>query len=156
MKIKTTLIALLCILWLATPAFAQEQEPPKAEQERFRLEKMAYLIREVALTTEESGAFFPIYNEMQEKIYNLHRTCRQKTRGLKGKESVKEQEYLDAVDELINLECRQAELEAKYYKQFRKILPAEKLYRLKVAEKMYPIHLFKRRNGNNPPPPLPR
>lgn len=153
---KITLIALLiCSCFYSVSANAQNKDLRKVDKERFKHEKMAYLIKEVGLTTEESGLFFPIYNEMQDDIFNLQRSSREKTKDFRKEDAkITDKEYLDAVDELIMIECQQAELESKYYKQFGKILSPKKLYLLKVAERMYPLHLFKRQNNSIPHPPI--
>ncbi|MGL4993233.1 MAG: hypothetical protein ACRC6R_03730 [Bacteroidales bacterium] len=155
MKKITFIVFVVYSCLFSSSAFAQDKDLRNADKERFKHEKMAYLIKEVGLTTEESGLFFPIYNEMQDKIFNLQRDVRERTKDFrKNQDKITDKEYLDAVDKLIMIECNQAELESKYYKQFGKILSPKKLYKLKIAERMYPLHLFRRHNSPIPHPPI--
>jgi len=155
MKKLSLFILIICSVASTNSLFSQEKDVRRADKERFKHEKMAFLIKEVGLTSEECGLFFPIYNEMQDEVFNLQKSSREKTKDFR-KEDIKitDKEYLDAVEELIMIECQQAELESKYYKDFSKILTPKKLYLLKVAERMYPLHLFRRQNNSIPHPPI--
>ncbi|MGL5317885.1 MAG: hypothetical protein ACRC9Q_04230 [Bacteroidales bacterium] len=133
---------------------AQNEGPSPSDRERFKAEKMAFIVKEVGLTPEEAGKLFPIYEQMQEKMFMLHRDLRIKSRQLREKPKVSDKEYSEMTYQMIHMDGKKATIEEAYYKEFEKILSPEKLYKLKNAENKFAVHLFhgrgKARNANAP------
>lgn len=132
--------------------FAQKTTPSSKDIEQFKAEKLAFIVKEVGLTPEEAGKLFPIYDQMQEKLYMLHRNLRMKSRELKNKKQATDKEYKAMVYQMIRQDSQKAAIEESYYKEFEKILSSEKLYKLKNAENKFAVHLFhnkaRARNSN--------
>lgn len=152
---KWIMTALVMIASLSQSAvFAQKSGPTQQDIERFKAEKMAFIVKEVGLSPEEAGKFFPLYDQMQEKTYALHRDLRMKSRELRKNEKATDKEYLNMVYQMIRQDCQKAAIEESYYKEFEKILSPEKLYKLRCAENKFAVHLFhgkeKPRNSNAP------
>lgn len=148
----------ICLIFisfaLSFPLSAQQRKggPSKAEVDRFKAEKNAFLVQEVGITSEEAGLFFPLYEEMQNKIFELQKNTRIKSRALRNNPNVTAEQYKAAVFEMIRQDCEKAKIEEEYYKKFEKILSPEKLYKLKMAENKFAVHLFHRRGNNNKSP----
>lgn len=147
--ITMTLIMIASLF--SSNVFAQKGGPSPKDIERFKAEKMAFLVKEVGLTSEEAGKFFPLYEKMQEQVFSLHRNIRMKSRELRKNENAQDKEYIGMVYEMIRQDCQKAAIEEKYYKEFEKILSPQKLYKLKNAENKFAVHLFHRREGNKNP-----
>lgn len=146
-----TMTLIMVSALFSSNVFAQKSGPSPKDIERFKAEKMAFLVKEVGLTSEEAGKFFPLYDQMQEQVFTMHRNIRMKSRTLKRKESAPDKEYIDMVYEMIRQDCQKATIEEKYYKEFEKILSPQKLYKLKNAENKFAVHLFHRREGAKNP-----
>lgn len=146
------MIAIMIVSLFQSGIFAQKTGPTPKDIERFKAEKMAFIVKEVGLTPEEAGKLFPVYDQMQEKIYTLHRDLKMKSRELRKKENATDKEYTDIVYQMIRQDCQKAAIEEAYYKEFEKILSPEKLYKLKNAENKFAVHLFhgkeRARNSN--------
>jgi Spy/CpxP family protein refolding chaperone len=100
----------------------------------------------MGLTQTESQAFWPLCNELQEKKFELNRSMRGELRAiykdLKAGKTVSEADY----DKVINLnfetKIKEAELEKTYYEKFRKILPADKVFKYQRAEQKFARKMF--------------
>lgn len=143
MRSKFTLLLLLFAFTLAPLASAhprcctppQQQESMKKRMEEFFEQKKSYLTQEAELTQEEADAFFPLYNELQQKKFDLNRDLREKLRKMeKRDDTIADDEYLDAVNAVNDLNLKEAQLDQEYYAKFARILPAKKLYKLQQAD----------------------
>ena len=104
-------------------------------REVIKLEKKAAITEAMNLTKEESKLFWPLYNEYQGELYKIQ-----------NKRIDIIQDFADNFETLTNEKADQLwintmayeqavlKLEKKYYKQFKKILPAGKAARYFQAE----------------------
>ena len=66
MNFKTTLIALLC------PLFIFSQNLSEKKRDKIEAQKVAFITTELDLTSVESQSFWPIYNEFSEDMLEIH------------------------------------------------------------------------------------
>ena len=89
-----------------------------------------YITKELALTSSEVDAFFPVY---------IHKK-RETRRSLRS-----EKTSLDnSVDKIIDIEQDLIDLQREYLEKFRKILPAKKIVQLLEAEKKFKTMMVQR------------
>ena len=69
MKTNTLIILLAFICFISS---LKAQDPPTKE-ERIKAVKVAYIIEEIGLSSEQSQNFWPLYNELQAKIKDLNK-----------------------------------------------------------------------------------
>lgn len=109
-------------------------------------EKIAFLTNEMGITPEESQAFWPIYNQLNQekdsamrKVFESYRTLSDAVEaGKSGKEIEKLLEaYLDAQENSRDLENDMAE-------KLMKVLPVEKVAKLYLAEERFRRHQIHR------------
>ena len=134
MKIKLALISFLLTFGLIG-GYAQEKK--KFDVEEFKQKKREFIIKEVGLTNEEATRFFPLSEELMDKKYQLNRAIRIESRALKAKGNATQAEYEVLVDKIMDMHIKEAELEKEYYKKFKQVLSAEKLYKFHRAEKRF-------------------
>ena len=112
--------------------------------ESFKAQKMAYLVKEVGLTPEESAQLFPLYNDMQEKRFKLKMEMREKVRSLNKKAIQTNDECLKLIDEVLDKQIEEVTIEKAYYQRFKKLLSPQKLFKLKQADFRFAKEMLKK------------
>ena len=156
-KILLTLIAALFI-----PAVLCAQKPSDRDRKAWMKEmqqyKVEFIAKKLSLTEEQKAKFLPLYNKMDEEVrtvadqtYRMARDVRKK-----GKDAT-ELEQEKAAEAVWELKGKEASIEMKYLKQFKKILSAKQLIALKRAENDFSKELMnhhrtsKKAQENNKP-----
>lgn len=119
---------------------------PKAQNrlEQFKAEKRAYLIKEIGLTPAEEKQFFPLYEELQSKKFQLNRKVRGEMKRIAHSTMpVSENEYAASAAAINDLPLQEALLEKEYFEKFKKILSPKKMFLYKRAETLFAKKLLK-------------
>ena len=150
MKRLQSLTLILCFPFLI---FAQSKEAQKQnKKEQMEVMRVAYITKELNLTAEEAQIFWPVYNKYNEVLDEL------KTEGRELKKSIKKDpESLNKMSEkeLDQIIYKQFELDEKkiiiqkeYHNEFKKVLPAYKVYLLYKSKNGFKKAMLKRVNGS--------
>ena len=113
---------------------------PKAQNrlEQFKAEKKAYLIKEIGLTPAEEKQFFPLYEELQSKKFQLNRKVRGEMKRIAHSTMpVSENEYAASAAAINDLPLQEA------FEKFKKILSPKKMFLYKRAETLFAKKLLK-------------
>lgn len=113
--------------WLAAAqdAGADNMREPRGG-EKIRAAHAAYVTQRIGLTSAEAEKFWPVYREYSEK----RRAIRGKM--WEARRSQKSQEEILQLD--LKLKQEELDLEKEYTGKFGKIIPADKLVKLRQAE----------------------
>lgn len=144
---KRLLSLAAALLVISASAFAQEAQAPKQHKGPNReAEKIGFLTQKLDLTPEEAQVFWPVYNQYAKEAKDCHKAIRDARKALRpGKD---QQELTDAqAKEAINAFIKAVDAEnallGKYNPKFLKVLPAQKVARLYVAEEQYRSKMLK-------------
>ena len=124
------------VLTLSIPAVLAQGRKDDGWKERVRAEKIAFLTKEMPLTSQEAQSFWPVYNECCDKkdqaVRNVMRTYRELEKAIETNNGVeaKLNAYVKALDDR---EGPETEACAKY----KKILPAEKVAKFYLADEKF-------------------
>lgn len=143
------LFFILLIFCLGTSIWAQPKNAPRLTPEEFKAKQEAFITEKAELSKEEAAKFFPLFFEMQaqKKVLNDHAWKLIK----KGKNAeTTESEYEQIIDEVLDSRLKADQLEKEYYRKFKKILSAKKIYKVQHAEMRFHRELLKDVNRNNP------
>ncbi len=141
---KTLIILTATIFAFAIDMKAQENELEGSKRDRLEALKVAYLTKELSLTPEEAQSFWPLYNEMTEKMGETKKQRRENRLSTKRDHNkMSDADLSKAVDRELELEQQELDLKKKYTEQFKKILPIRKVAKLHVAEKGFRKELLK-------------
>ncbi len=140
MRYKIFILAVFCSVSLGL--FSQQNksnsESRKAEFEKFKAKRVEYISSQMNLTEDESKAFWPLCDELQEKKFQLNKNLRQEIRTLnqKVKEGKKptEAEYDEVVSLAADVRIKEAELDQEYIDKFKKVISSEKIFKYQRAE----------------------
>lgn len=134
-------LAAAAVILMAIPSFAQEGRGKHNEgwKERMKSEKIAFLTNELSLTPEEAQVFWPVYNQGWEardkshfEVMNAYRVLDQAVAAGKSAD-----ELTNLLNAYLDAQGREASLEKNQLAAFLKVLPAEKVARLYLAEEKF-------------------
>mgnify|MGYP001304237836 CR=1 FL=1 len=149
---KKTLIFGLMLSAAAVVAQPNIGDRAELEKKKEKIEaiKVAYLTEALELTVAESQAFWPVYNERQNKEHELREMQRKGFKKLSGDEqSDKEVEKMlySFADTQIAIE----ELRKSYLDDFINVIGAKKTAKLMRAEKEFGRKMMERMKGRDRP-----
>ena len=126
----------MCAISLAAQQRMDEQR--RQEFEKLRAKRIAFFTKEIGLTAEEAREFWPIFNELEEKKFEINRDMRQEVRKIREAEragkSISAAEYDRINNILIDAKEKELELEKEYIKKMQKILSPEKIFKYQRAD----------------------
>lgn len=100
--------------------------------------KMEYIQKEAGLTKEEANRYFPLYNELSKKRFELHKQHRDKVEKMKqNNKNMSAEEYRQLLENDVDIKLKEAALDKQYSEKFEKALSPEKLYRAQQAERKF-------------------
>ena len=120
----------------------QQQVPNRSGQfspTEYWNQQKAFFTEKAGLTEDEAAAFFPLYNELQQKKRDLNREMRRMTR----QENQTEEQAQKSLDAIADINIRIAELEKEYTQKFKEVLPATKILKVQNAEEQFNSQMLK-------------
>ncbi len=119
-------IALQCV---AQEKNTDKEKIRKEKWEQFRKMKHDFFVQKLQLTDEQADKFFPLYDEMEQKRFELGRDIRRECRRINKEESaITEAEYQAVAEQLAALRVKEVTLEQEYYSKFCTILNPKQQY----------------------------
>ena len=107
----------------------------RATGERIQVERIAYFTEKIGLTSEEAQVFWPVYNELDKKRTALFEEKAALLQSfMSGSDNLSEKQLNEQLNKLASINKQEASLHGEYDAKFRKVLPAQKVMNLYVAE----------------------
>ena len=147
MNFKTTLIALLC------PLFMFSQNISDKKREKIESQKIAFITNQIDLTSEEAQVFWPVYNEFSKEMKSLHNEKKENSKEIrKNIENMSDSEIAKVLEKIFVIEQKELDVKKKYNLKFQKILSTQKVAKLYRAEREFKKELLNRiRKGGEKP-----
>lgn len=142
-KLYITLLFLMCSLTFYSQEF---------KKERIKALKIAYITKDLNLSSTEAEKFWPVYNTFDEKQFELRMVKMRKIRqDLKSKplESFSDAEANNLLNQIDNLEEETFQNKKKLIVDLRKIISPMKILKLKQAEDDFNKTLLKQYRKRN-------
>lgn len=145
--IKKLLFILIALLLL--PIAMSAQKPTDRERQVWMKEmqqyKNDYISRKLELTDEQKAKFIPIYNRMENEIRKISdQTMRMDREVRKKGDAATDLECEKAAEAQFELKAKEAQIELRYFKEFKTVLNSKQLLKLKRAEKDFSRELMKK------------
>jgi len=139
------LTALMFLLPTSGSLFAQSQE----QIDKFNVERKVYFTEQLELTEAESKAFWPLYEDFQNRKMKLVEDERNTYMyAQKNSDNLTETEIKTTLEKIYRLKEQQLQLEKDYYQvKFHKALPAKKVLKLGKVEWDFRRHLLHQLRG---------
>jgi len=150
---KSLLILVPAFMIISLMCNAQKDE--KADFEKFKSQKIAFLTEKMNLSPKEAQNFWPVYNQYEKDrmdIQHQRRELEQKTRD--ENMNFTDQEIIKITREISATFKKEAECASNYNEKFLKLIPPQKVLQLYRAENQFRAHMFdqyrKKRDEHNP------
>lgn len=138
------IIVLLIIGFVSFSSFAQKHRKMDDLGEKYQAQKVAYITNALELTSEESAAFWPIYNEHEKKKNELHNEMRDfRSSILQNQDDLSDDEANEALAKIQSYMNAMQDMEIEYQNKFLEVIPAKKVLFLMKAEKDFRRELLK-------------
>ena len=142
---KKLISVLSAIALMSVVAFAQTRNGFKgnkkgAEQwrERIRAEQVAFITSELDLTESEAQAFWPVYNDVQNKRRDAFKASGEAFKALA--EGVDGEDVDKLLKQYLDSKKEAEKIEADAIARFKKVLPEKKVAKLVLAEEKFRHH----------------
>ncbi len=147
------MLLLLVFLSVGFEAFSQDNDDDQDSSKREKVEqlKIAYITKELNLTSEEAQKFWPIYNEMDSKLKANRKEQRKVVKELREKRDVlKEDELKKKINTLLDCETKEVAIKREYIEKIAGVIGYKKSAKLINLEQDFKRELLKRLNeGKN-------
>lgn len=144
-KVFLLITVLVSLLSFSCVDVATAQE--RLSREQFKIKQQTYLMEKAGLTVEESAKFFPIYFELQDKKTEINNSYWKVFQNIKPGETT-EAQYKEILTTIYDTRIRIDKLEQSYSEKFLKIISAEKLCKVFMAETNFHRDLMRGFGGN--------
>lgn len=131
---------ILLLLLTLSVTIVSAQRPHKFDPKRFEVEMRQFISTEAGLTPKEAAAFFPVFDEMQQK----QRMLFDKMRRYQFVDTNDNKASLEAIKEMDNIDLQIKKLQREYHLKFCKVLPAGKVFEVIRADEKFHRIAFKR------------
>jgi flagellar biosynthesis GTPase FlhF len=137
---------IILIIFVSTVFQVSAQYGRKHDElnEKYHSQKVAYITNALEFTSEESAAFWPIYNEYEAEKRNLQEDMWEyRSSQIDNEESITEEEAKKALEKIQMHMDEMHQMEKEYQNKYLEVLPAKKVLLLMKAEKDFRRKLLK-------------
>lgn len=137
-------ILTLSILFLAASVFAQPDDEDQTRKEKLKAHKVAFISTELDLSPEEAEKFWPVYNEMDAKMEEIHREKRGYMKKMRNMGDLSEDEAYENMEKIFALETKGNDLRIEYLGKFADVIGKKKAVKVYIAEEKFKRELLKK------------
>lgn len=145
MKLKFTYISFL-IVWLMF-SIRLSAQPLGSKREKIESLRVTFITQKINLTTQEAQAFWPLYNEMNDKIEAVRKSFRSQYNKNTNYNFATDKEAEAYLNAELTLKQKEFEIYKEYDEKFRKVLPVKKVAALRRAEEDFKKEIIKSIKG---------
>jgi len=143
-------LAAVLISMASLSVFAQAHGPKDIDRDRFLSEIRNYkhevLVKSLELTKEQQREFFPIYDELDNRLQEINTETRELEKRVAVDQTATDTEIEAAASMVYSQKQREGNLEMEYYEKFKSILTPRQLMGLRGAEKIFTQKLVRHHN----------
>jgi len=135
MKKLMTIILILSTIGMVS---AQDKKTNReTKKEELEAQKVAFITTKLELTTDESKAFWPVYDEKEKEVKEVRKKIRESMKEGKDMDDQSDEEVKKMMEEIITLKKQELDIEEKYNKKFQEVIPVKKVAKLYMAERKF-------------------
>jgi len=133
------IISTLLLIFFINIAFSQGD----VKKDKIDAYRVTFITKKVNFTAQESQAFWPLYNEMNDKLDAGRKTFRLQYNAKTNYDFSTDKEAEAYLAAELNLKQKEFEIYKDYYEKFKKILPVKKVAAVRRAEEDFKKELIK-------------
>ncbi len=143
---KRSLTYLLLVLCCLTGLSALAQ--PVSKRDKIDALRVTFINEKVNFTAAESQAFWPLYNEYNDKIEQARKSFRQQCVKAIDFTTLSDKDAEAYLNGELSLRQKEYELYKEYFEKFKKVLPVKKVALLRRAEEEFRKELIRNIKAN--------
>jgi hypothetical protein len=120
----------------------------RMDQDKMKAYKIAYITDRLDLTATEAQKFWPIYNEISDKIDSFKKQTRKEVvkqlRAEGGPENISDEKAWSIIQRDFDTQKKILAFEEELVNKLKGFLPYRKILKLKIAEREFKKDLFKK------------
>ena len=140
---KKTILTITLLLITTASVVAQH-----IDRDRIKALKRAHITAALELTSSEAEKFWPIYNEYEQKVYQLKtvktRQLARRLRAVGGLNNLSETEAANILQEFLEIDFNIANEKKKLHKNLVGVISSKKMIKLLRAEQSFNKELLKK------------
>lgn len=133
------IISILLLILCINITFAQTD----AKKDKIDALRAAFISKKVNFTTQETQSFWPLYNEMNDKLDAARKTFRLQYNSKTNYDFATDKEAEAYLAAELNLKQKEFEIYRDYYEKFKKNLPVKKVADVRRAEDDFKKEIIK-------------
>jgi len=135
-----TSVSVLFISW----GFSSAQPSPQEQKDEIDAQRVAFITKELDLSTQEAQVFWPVYNKYRKELEALRKSRATELMAAKVNfDNYSDEEMSKIIDNEFGYRQKELDLMKKYNEEFKKLLPLKKVAKLYRAEQYFKINLIK-------------
>lgn len=116
---------------------------PVSKRDKIDALRATYINKKANFTTQESQAFWPLYDEMTDKLQLARKSFRQQYNNTTNYDFTTDKEAEAYLAAELNLKLKEYEIYRDYYEKFKKVLPTKKVAAVRRAEEDFKKEIIK-------------
>jgi hypothetical protein len=125
-------------------AFTISANAQEDRKEKIEAMKVSFITQRLDLTSKEAQVFWPLYNELQDKLQAARKAKRKEAKQTRGDiDAMPDAEVEAIIDSEIAAKQMEAELAKEYHTKFKQLLTVKKVAKLYRAEDDFKRELLK-------------
>lgn len=133
------IFSMLVLILFINTTFAQVD----SKKDKIDALRAAFISKKVNFTTQETQSFWPLYNEMNDKLNIARKTFRLQYNNKTNYDFATDKEAEAYLAAELNLKQKEFEIYKDYYEKFKKILPVKKVAAVRRAEDDFKKEIIK-------------
>lgn len=121
---------------------AMMAQSPHFDKNKINEIKEAFFIEHLKLSKSEADKFWKVYQQYDAERHTLRKAAK-KPEGKSKFSEMSDKEIYDFIDYNLEMREKEIQLQKKYFIEFKKLLPAQKVVRLLNIEEQFRQFLFK-------------
>ena len=109
-------------------------------------QKHEFIVKTAKITPEQERQFMPIYEKMEQEIYQLNVQSRDAANRVAENRAATDDDYAQAALMMAGVKQKEGEIELRYHEQFAQILSKKQMFLLKRAEKKFTRDMIQKKN----------
>lgn len=130
---------LILLFVLSGWALQAQAQPGRDKVEQYRI---AFITKRLDLTVDEAKLFWPVYNKYQDELETLRKNNKADLDNIDFSKLTADEADAKA-REMIGQKQAELDVQKKYYGEFKKVIPPQKVLMLMKAEKDFKAQLVK-------------
>ena len=142
--------AIVMAMLICAPAAMAKKERRESERERkewmgdIRELKHTFFKKELGLTRDQETAFFRLYDQMDDELFKVADETRALERKISNKANATDTELETAARAQFEQRKKEAEIELRYFEEFKNVLTKRQLLKIKDVERRFNRALLNR------------